>query len=121
MKAIRINPAARTVLEVEYPDGFRSIQQAVSDGNGHTTFCLAGYHKYDTVFVNDDGLYCFDTFFELPGCGQGLFAGPALIVGTEIDDTDRTRPPESTVEEVTSKIKWHNRSSARDRAKELGI
>jgi hypothetical protein len=120
MKAIRIDPIARTVTAVEYPDGFRSIQDAVAHDNC-STFCLAGYHKGDTVYVNDEGLFLFDTFFELPDCGQGMFAGPALIVGKEIGDTNRTRPPKSTVEEVTSKIKWHDRNSARRRAGELGI
>jgi hypothetical protein len=71
--------------------------------------------------VNDEGLFFFRDFFELPGCGQGLFAGHAIIVGKEIGDTDRTRPPKTTVEEVTSKIKWHTLESARRRSFELQI
>jgi hypothetical protein len=120
VKAIRIDPSDRTVTAVEYPDGYQSIMKAVGQDN-HNTFCLAGYFRKDTVYVNDDGLYIFDTFFELEGCGQGLFVGPGLIVGTEIGETDKTRPPKSTVEEVTSKIKWHDRVSALYRSKELGI
>jgi hypothetical protein len=121
MKAIHINPIDRSVSAVECPDGFRSIGRAVSDSDGHDTFCLAGYHKGDTVYVNDEGLFLFEDFFELPGCGQGLFAGPALIVGAEIGDTDKTRPPRSTLAEVTSKVVWHDRHSARILARELGI
>ena len=121
VKAIRIDPTDRTVTAYEAPDGYRSICKAVAAENGTDTFCLAGYFRKDTVYVNDEGLFLFRDFFELEGCGQGMFAGPGLIVGTEIGDTDRTRPPKSTIEEVTSKIKWHDRYSARDRARELGI
>ena len=122
MKAIHINPIDKTVTAVTLKDGYLSIQDAVSLGAGERKgFDLAGYLKGDAVYVHDEGLFIYDTFFELPGCGQGLFAGPALIVGKEIGDTDKTRPPKSTVEEVTSKIRWHDRSSARIRAHDLGI
>jgi hypothetical protein len=121
MRAICIDPRDRTITAINVPDGFRSIGAAVSDDQGHTTFCLAGYFNRDTVYVNDEGLYLFDTFFELPGCGQGLFAGPGLIVGAEIGDTDKTKPPRSTLTEVTSKVVWHDRHSARILARELGI
>ena len=120
MKAIRIDPTDRTVTASSTLTATRASARPLRQDN-HNTFCLAGYFRKDTVYVNDEGLYLFDTFFELEGCGQGLFAGPGLIVGTEIGDTDKTRPPKSSVEEVTSKITWHDRVSARDRSKELGI
>jgi hypothetical protein len=116
MKAIWIDTSNAKITEVEYR-GLEDLQRMV--GGGSIDF--AGTINGDTVYVNDEGLYLFDRFFYLPECGQGLFAGPGVIVGTEIDDTNRTRPPKTTVEEVTSKIVWHDRRGALQLSKELGI
>lgn len=116
MKAIWIRTDKGTVEAVDY-DGLSDLQHMVGDG----TICFAGTFNRDTVYVNDEGLYLFRQFFELPGCGQGLFAGPGVIVGSEIGDTPRTRAPKTTLEEVTSKVKFLGRFEALRRSQELGI
>lgn len=117
MKAIWIRTDFGTTKAVEY-DGLADLQRMVGGGS----ICFAGTTtKGDTVYVNDEGLYIFHYFFELPGCGQGLFAGPGVIVGSEIGDTARTRAPKVTLEEVTSAVKFLDRREALARSKELGI
>jgi len=87
----------------------------------YTTIAFAGELNGDTVYVNDEGLYVFDCFFTLPGCGQGLFAGPGVIVGKEIGQTANTRDPKTKLAEVTSAVRFLDRHEARAMVNKLGI
>lgn len=116
MKAIWINTLERTITEVEYaglPDLNRMIGGSIS---------LAGTTRLgDTVYVHDEGLFLFQDYFELPGCGQGLFAGPGVIVGKEIGMTANTRDYKITLAALQATVIFHDRVSAHRRSRELGI
>lgn len=82
MKAILIDPDAKTVTDVECAKGIDAIYALIRCGTfdvvrvGH----FAGEDQ--TMFVDDNGLYKKDqTFFTLNGGGP--FAGPALILGSD--------------------------------------
>lgn len=116
MRAIWINTPARIIQAVRY-DGLADLQRMV---NG--SISLAGYTtKGDTVYVDDDGLFRFEDYFEMPGVGQQIFAGPGVIVGKEIGQTANTRDPKTKVEEVTSLVRFYSGMAALRRCKELGL
>lgn len=115
MKAIWINTPKRTITEVDY-NGLADLQRMVG---GSIEF--AGRLDKDTVYVHDEGLYVYDCFFHLPGCGQELFAGPAVLVGKEIGMSSKTRDPKTELDEVTSTLTWLSRFEALLLSKRLGI
>lgn len=102
-KSYWINAKERTVTEVPH-DGRADISKMVE---GYLE--LATYFNGDTVYVNEEGMYRFDYFFTIAG-GHQPFAGNGVIVGEEIGDTADTRPPKSTLAEVTSAVKFYTRA-----------
>lgn len=115
MKAFWIRTALRVVEAVEY-NGLHDLNRMVEG-----SIELAGLTpRRDTVYVNEEGLYTFTVYFEMPGVGQGVFAGPGVIVGSEIGHTTRTRDPRITLEEVTSKVRFLSHTEAMY-LKELGL
>ena len=116
MKAIWINVVDRTITEVEYTGGL-DLQRMVGG-----SICLAGCTlQGDTVYVNDEGLYKFDRFFDFPQCGQGLFAGNGVIVGKEIGQTANTRPYRVTLQQVQDAVSFLTREEARFVAHQRGL
>lgn len=121
MKAFWIRTAERTVEVVDY-NGLNDLQRMVAGPRqGRGTITLAGYFRRNTVFVNDEGLYTFDTYFDIEKCGQGLFAGNGVVVGTEIGDTSRTRNPTCSIQELTQAVKFVTRMEAAMLARQRGI
>lgn len=84
-KAWLIDVTNRTIAPYEY-DGLKSAQDAVG---GLITGALV-FPNEDYLFVNDEGLFLFENFFEIQIKGEtgwhGPYAGNGLLVGREDDD-----------------------------------
>lgn len=105
-KSYWINAKERTITEVPH-EGAADLQKMVE---GYIE--LATYFQGDTLYVNEEGMYNFDYFFTIEG-GHQPFAGNGVLVGKEIGDTANTRPPKSTLAEVTSAVKFYTRAEVR--------
>lgn len=84
MRAILIDPVAKTVSEVEYNGDYRQIDVLLSDkDNGLNVDCftVVSIDDDDDIFVDDEGLLKDPKhFFVWKGYGQPL-AGRGLILG----------------------------------------
>lgn len=82
MKAILIDPFARTVTEVDYSGDYHDIYQII---DCDTFTCVAAAGSGETLFVDDEGLINGkqQAFFGWMGYPQPL-AGKALLLGTDL-------------------------------------
>lgn len=80
MRAILIDPAARTVTEVEHNGDYRDIYRHIECD----CFSVVGIDDVDSVFIDDEGLLKDEPgpFFALAGYPQPL-AGRGLILGCD--------------------------------------
>jgi hypothetical protein len=99
MRAILINPFAKTVSEVEFDGNWRSIS-AWLDCEIFTIIRLA---RYETLFIDDEGLLTDkpQAFFAWQGYPQPL-AGRGLILGE--DDEGETVATDLTIDEVRARV-----------------
>jgi hypothetical protein len=80
MRAILIDPVAKTVTEVEHTDDYRDIYKHLECD----LFTVVGIDEVDSVFIDDEGLLKDEPgpFFALAGYPQPL-AGRGLILGCD--------------------------------------
>ncbi len=111
MKAFLIDPAAKTVTEVEYSGDWKDIY-TLTDCDCFTTVDIDGAN---TMFLDDEGLlkgYRDDFFAYGPDCPP--LAGKALVLG--YDEEGETVAPTVTLEEITSQVIWMNMDEAIERS-----
>lgn len=117
MKAILIDPHARTITEVEHDDGLDSP-------NGIYAHCRCdlvctvnvahwGRYSYDTLFLDDDGLSRPNQAFFTWGDYAHPLAGYGLILGC--DDEGNSIAPRMTIDSVRQVVAWIAPEQARDR------
>lgn len=86
MRAILIDPEAKTITEVEYTGDYKNIYEHI----GADCFTAVGIDHYEnedreTIFVDDEGLYREPQYFFIwQGYDQPL-AGKGLILGTNAE------------------------------------
>jgi hypothetical protein len=116
MKAILIDPANRTVAQIDFEGGYLSIKKAIQCDT--ITTCTPrslprnGDHRedgwvWDTIYLDDEGLLHSDPgpFFLVSGYDQPL-AGRGLVVGTTGDGSDTDC--QSTVDYINGIVSWPN-------------
>ena len=110
MKAFLIDPAAKTVTEVEYSGDWKDIYP-LTDCDCFTTVDIDGQN---TMFLDDEGLLKGhrDDFF-IYGWDCPPLAGKALVLG--YDEEGETVAPTVTLEEIVSKVVWLNMDEAIER------
>lgn len=106
MKAILIDPVARTVNEVEYNGDWKTIGPMIgADLFGVTRLTNSG----DSVYYDDEGLLREDKdeigTFALAGLYGGTLTGKCLILGTDAEG-DSTAPKTLTVEDIVELVEW---------------
>jgi hypothetical protein len=106
MKAILIDPVAKTVTEVEN-DGTLKDWYKLLDCD---TVEVATYlnEQNDSILVDENGFAAISLdskFFSVKG-GHQPFAGRGLVVG--VDDNGETISPTITVEEVKALVSFQN-------------
>jgi hypothetical protein len=107
MKAFLIDPAAKTVTEVEYSGNWQDIYP-LTDCDCFTTVDIDGAN---TMFLDDEGLlkgHRDDFFVYGPEC-QPL-AGKALVLG--YDEEGETVASSLTIQEIVSQVKWMDAQTA---------
>lgn len=81
MRAILINPEAKTVTEVEYTGDYKNIYDHIQAG----CFTVVQIDERDSIFVDDEGLYRLPQFYFMwKGYDQPL-AGRGLILGVDAE------------------------------------
>jgi len=86
MRAILIDPVAKTVREVEHDGDYREIYRLLSDPENDIkvdTFDAIGIDGVNSIYIDDNGLLNDPKyFFKWEGYAQPL-AGRGLILGTD--------------------------------------
>lgn len=99
MRAIIINPNEYDVQEMYINANLETLQSLVK---GYIE--VAAYLEYgDVLFVNEEGLYQFNYFFDI-GAHQP-FCGPGVIVGEE-DSTGKFQDAVASINHIKSIIKF---------------
>ena len=112
-KAILINVVERTVTEI-FVDGLDDMYAAM---NVDLVTIATGIDDVNDIFVDDEGLLKGpEHFFFYEGAHQP-FAGNGLVLGK--DEEGESISTTLTLEEVTSKVQFLNRSEALRKAKEI--
>lgn len=101
MRAILIDPVARSFTEVDYNGDWKTISKHL----GCELFDIV-FTELGDVYVDDEGLFVPDQkFFMIEGC-QPL-AGRGLVFG-RVDDEGDTTPATVSIEELEQKVKFLN-------------
>ena len=118
MRGILINAEARTITEVEVPEGYKNIYPFL--GAGVDMFqCVDITRKGDTIYVDEEGLLKpQDNFFLYAGYGQPL-AGNGLVLST--DNEGETVGTKLTLETIIKNVKFMNRFEAHAWAVKHGV
>lgn len=107
MKAFLIDPAAKTVTEVEYTGNWRDIYPLI-DCDCFTTVDIDGQN---TMFLDDEGLIGDkDRHYFAYGKSLPPLVGKALVLG--YDEEGETVASTLTLEEVQSQVWFMNEQSA---------
>jgi len=106
---ILIDPKEKSITEVKSDGGFQLEELYELLGCSYVSiFDLP--NKYDTAFLDDEGLIKGAEHIEKVGCykfrwaGQSHLVGKTLIVGNAYDG--ETASCKSTIEELESQIEW---------------
>ncbi len=88
MRAMLIDPFTRTISEADYNGDFKQIYKFI----GADCFDVV-VHRVGDIYVDDEGLFKPNAFFEIQGYPQPL-AGKGLVLGVEVNDkvTNNTFP-----------------------------
>jgi hypothetical protein len=99
MRAILINPFAKTVSEVEYNGHYKHIYELIDC----ETFTVVRLSRTEVLFIDDEGLIVDkpQRFFSYAGYPQPL-AGIGLILGE--DEEGETVATKLTVDQVRDKV-----------------
>lgn len=103
MRAILIDPKARTIAEIDVEDGdgdvrLEALQRFVG---GHIE---AAYVEGACVFVNEEGLFEPEpSFFYWE---PHTLAGPAVVVSAETGPEGETLACTLTLDEVAAAVRW---------------
>lgn len=117
MKAILIDPVARTVTEVDadFAGDYRQISAHL--GREYFTAASSINRRGDVLFVDDDGLFKPDQQFFLWGGLDSPLAGRGLILGS--DSEGDTAPPWISLESVALAVRWIDPREAVERHNSL--
>ena len=109
-KALHINSIERTVTEVtiEDSDSLKQLQNLV----GGFIEPAGSFENGDYVFVDEEGLYKYKTFFEVKGFHQP-FAGNGEVIGTTNDGDNASA--ETTLEELKRLVTFSTLAEIRER------
>jgi hypothetical protein len=100
MRAVLIDPVARSFTEVEYDGDYKSIYKHLECDLFDVVFT-----EFGDVYVDDEGLLKPDQkFFYLEGMSQPL-AGRGLVFGL-VDDDGNTTPATVSIEELELNVKF---------------
>lgn len=101
MRAILIDPIAKTVTEVDYGGKYTDIYKLIDCD----TFTVVGIENDDAIYVDDEGLLKDDPkyYFLYQGYAQPL-AGKGLVLGTS-EDGDSIEPVH-TRDEIERKVRF---------------
>lgn len=104
MRAIKIDSKNKTVSEIDVSDNsterLRQMQAVVGG-------CIEPAHDLDncdTVYVNEEGLFGAEAFFEIEG-GHQPFAGDGIVLGF-LPYTGDSTSAKSSVSEIRAKVKF---------------
>ena len=101
MRAILIDPVARSFTEVDYNGDWKTISKHL----GCELFDIV-FTELGDVYVDDESLFVPDKkFFMIEGC-QPL-AGRGLVFG-RVDDEGDTTPATVSIEELEQKVRFLN-------------
>lgn len=101
MRAILIDPKARTVTDIEVRPGIEPIYEALQC----RTFDVVALDDTNGVYIDDDGLYVEGQHFFMFGDFHQPLGGRGLILGME-PETGESVSTELALAEIESKIKW---------------
>ena len=103
MRVIKIDAENKIVIEMEIEESDKlSKMQAVVGGLIEIAYEL---DNNDTVFVNEEGLFCDPkNFFEIKG-GHQPFAGNGIVVGHN-PKTGDSKSVESSLADIQARIKF---------------
>lgn len=100
MQAILIDPYTETIEEVEYSGDYKDISALL----GCDLFTCVYIDNYDTLYVDDEGLYVDDQkYFKMKGYDQPL-AGRGLILGSS--DDGNTTDCVADVKHIQDMVEW---------------
>jgi hypothetical protein len=99
MRALLIDPTARTVTEVEFSGGYKAVYPLIDC----ELFDVVAYDDDHSIYVDDEGLLKGEAdFWQLPD--RQPIAGKGLLVG--FDDMGADRAATVSVEELTARLRW---------------
>lgn len=103
MKAILIDPANKSITEVEYDGHYGSIYKLIDADRFDVVYIGSGKNS-DSFYVDDEGLFKPDqSFFWAKGWSQPL-AGKGLLLG--VDDAGDSISPKTTVASLKRNLRF---------------
>lgn len=104
MRAFLIDPARRSVEELDFRGNYKQIQRLLSYTEEPVLFTIIEVDYGDTLFLDDEGLLKKDLHaFHWKGYPNPL-AGKGLLLGTTGDGN--SGPTRMTLEDVQSRVVW---------------
>lgn len=103
MRAIFIDSTARTIEEIELPEGEAERLAEVNKRVGGGIEFATRFPNGDVLYVNGEGLYKHERFFVVLGAHQP-FAGNGVIVGAEVDE--RQSPAKTQLATVRNMVRF---------------
>lgn len=110
MRAILIDPVAKTVTEIEIGADYTEIYKAI---DCDCFACPIIYENSDTLYCDDEGLFKEQKGGVLMTGWRYPILGKMIVLGGD-PETGESKDAESTVEYFTSQIKWLTESQAKD-------
>lgn len=106
MKALLIDPATKTVTEIEIEKGIKAIQKAI--GNECTTFsCPITLDNEDTFYADDEGLFHDITGGTMMKNWSYPIVGKIVVLGT--NDKGESVDVKTKAEDLAKLIIWQSK------------
>ena len=110
MRAILIDPTAKTVTEIQIGTDYKEIYKAIDCS---CFACPIEYDNGDTLYCDDEGLFKEQKGGVIMSGWNYPILGKMIVIGCDVE-TGESKDAESTVEFFTSQIKWLTESQARE-------
>jgi hypothetical protein len=108
MRAILINPADRTVTEIQIGPDYKEIYKVI-DCECFT--CPVSFENEDAMYCDDEGLFKEQEGGIMMKDWAYPILGKILILGTDIE-TGESQDAKSDIKELERQIRWINKATA---------
>lgn len=104
MRAIKIDPATKTIEEIDTDGSLAAMEQVLNDGP-----CMVRIGQGDLLWVGDNGLLSAgNPVFYLAGYPHPL-AGPGLVIGC--DEMGENVAAQIDMHDITTLVIWTNQET----------